>query len=54
METFDFAGKDIDLAIRELLKSFRLPGEAQKIDRMMEKFAGLSRTHTTWFTMRRY
>ncbi|KAK6144922.1 hypothetical protein DH2020_021742 [Rehmannia glutinosa] len=28
-----------DRAIREFLKGFRLPGEAQKIDRIMEKFA---------------
>ncbi|EFJ20775.1 hypothetical protein SELMODRAFT_108099 [Selaginella moellendorffii] len=28
-----------DQAIREFLRSFRLPGEAQKIDRIMEKFA---------------
>lgn len=26
-------------ALRQFLWSFRLPGEAQKIDRMMEKFA---------------
>ena len=26
-------------ALRQYLWSFRLPGEAQKIDRMMEKFA---------------
>ena len=29
----------LDLALRRLLATFRLPGEAQKIDRMMEKFA---------------
>ncbi|CAN0086443.1 unnamed protein product, partial [Sphacelaria rigidula] len=28
-----------DEAIRYFLEGFRLPGEAQKIDRMMEKFA---------------
>ena len=28
-----------DEAIRHFLSGFRLPGEAQKIDRMMEKFA---------------
>lgn len=30
---------DIDVAIRVFLAGFRLPGEAQKIDRLMEKFA---------------
>ncbi|CAD7699204.1 unnamed protein product [Ostreobium quekettii] len=29
----------IDMALRKLLAGFRLPGEAQKIDRIMEKFA---------------
>ncbi|CAD7697716.1 unnamed protein product [Ostreobium quekettii] len=29
----------IDAALRKLLAGFRLPGEAQKIDRIMEKFA---------------
>ena len=28
-----------DLALRHFLTGFRLPGEAQKIDRLMEKFA---------------
>lgn len=34
-----FSGHMIDLALRQLLARFRLPGEAQKIDRIMEKFA---------------
>lgn len=34
-----FEGLVFDDAIRHFLKGFRLPGEAQKIDRMMEKFA---------------
>ncbi|OWZ09970.1 LOW QUALITY PROTEIN: Brefeldin A-inhibited guanine nucleotide-exchange protein [Phytophthora megakarya] len=32
-------GLEIDVAIRHFLAGFRLPGESQKIDRMMEKFA---------------
>ncbi|CAI5476702.1 unnamed protein product, partial [Closterium sp. Yama58-4] len=32
-------GMDFDEAIRAVLLGFRLPGEAQKIDRIMEKFA---------------
>jgi brefeldin A-inhibited guanine nucleotide-exchange protein len=35
----DFSNVPIDEAIRNFLSGFRLPGEAQKIDRMMEKFA---------------
>ena len=35
----DFTGMAFDLAIRYFLAGFRLPGEAQKIDRLMEKFA---------------
>ena len=32
--------KSFDMALRELLHAFRLPGEAQMIDRIMETFAG--------------
>ena len=35
----DFTGMAFDEAIRLFLSGFRLPGEAQKIDRIMEKFA---------------
>mmetsp|Transcript_21419 Transcript_21419/g.52713 ORF Transcript_21419/g.52713 Transcript_21419/m.52713 type:complete len:2171 (+) Transcript_21419:98-6610(+) len=35
----DFDGLQFDDAIRFYLSGFRLPGEAQKIDRIMEKFA---------------
>jgi hypothetical protein len=34
-----YGGQTIDAALRSLLAQFRLPGEAQKIDRIMEKFA---------------
>lgn len=34
-----FAQLELDTALREFLWKFRLPGEAQKIDRMMEAFA---------------
>jgi len=34
-----FAGSELDAALRAFLALFRLPGEAQKISRMMEKFA---------------
>ncbi|KAL6569404.1 Brefeldin A-inhibited guanine nucleotide-exchange protein 2 [Orobanche minor] len=39
VDSFDFEGIEFDEAIRVLLQGFRLPGEAQKIDRIMEKFA---------------
>lgn len=39
VDAFDFAGLTIVQALRTLLDKFRLPGEAQKIDRIMEKFA---------------
>lgn len=35
----DFTNMEFDEAIKHFLSGFRLPGEAQKIDRMMEKFA---------------
>ena len=37
--SLDFSGMDFVQALRQFLQAFRLPGEAQKIDRMMEKFA---------------
>jgi len=36
---FDFKRKRLDEALREMLATFRLPGEAQQIDRIMENFA---------------
>ncbi|XP_044507637.1 brefeldin A-inhibited guanine nucleotide-exchange protein 1-like isoform X2 [Mangifera indica] len=39
VDSFNFKGMDFGEAIRFLLRGFRLPGEAQKIDRIMEKFA---------------
>ena len=39
VDQMDFTGQPFEEAIRVYLKGFRLPGEAQKIDRMMEKFA---------------
>ncbi|KAF7638012.1 SEC7 domain-containing protein [Meloidogyne graminicola] len=39
VDSFDFSGVNIVQALRTLLNKFRLPGEAQKIDRIMEKFA---------------
>ena len=39
VENMDFTGMKFDMAIRHFLSGFRLPGEAQKIDRLMEKFA---------------
>ncbi|TQD86038.1 hypothetical protein C1H46_028424 [Malus baccata] len=39
VDSFEFRGLEFDEAIRAFLQGFRLPGEAQKIDRIMEKFA---------------
>ncbi|KAG6499169.1 hypothetical protein ZIOFF_038925 [Zingiber officinale] len=39
VDSFEFHGMEFDEAIRCFLQGFRLPGEAQKIDRIMEKFA---------------
>jgi len=39
---FDFkAGETIENALRKVLESFRLPGEAQQIDRVVEAFAAV-------------
>lgn len=39
VDLFEFHGIDFVPALRKFLEGFRLPGEAQKIDRLMEKFA---------------
>lgn len=39
VDSMNFANMDIVAALRHFLEGFRLPGEAQKIDRLMEKFA---------------
>lgn len=39
VDSMNFSGMKFDIAIRELLARFQLPGEAQKIDQIMEKFA---------------
>ena len=39
VDMLDFKNKDLVQALRLFLEGFRLPGEAQKIDRLMEKFA---------------
>lgn len=39
MHLFDFGGLRVDEGLRIVLKSFRLPGEAQQIERIVETFA---------------
>ncbi|KKY23719.1 putative guanine nucleotide exchange factor [Diplodia seriata] len=39
METFDFGGQRVDEALRQLLNTFRLPGESQLIERIVTEFA---------------
>jgi hypothetical protein len=36
VDMMDFSGMEFDVALRLFLSRLRLPGEAQKIDRMME------------------
>ena len=38
-DLMSFHGLSIDMALRKFMTGFRLPGEGQKIDRFMEKFA---------------
>ncbi|CAD6980440.1 unnamed protein product [Tilletia controversa] len=42
---FDFHGKSIADALRELLETFRLPGESQQISRITETFAKIFFSH---------
>ena len=39
LDLFDFAGKRVDEALRDLLNSFRLPGESQLIERIVTVFS---------------
>ena len=39
VDQMDFSEMDFVPALRLFLEGFRLPGEAQKIDRLMEKYA---------------
>jgi len=39
VDLFDFSQLPFVPALRRFLDGFRLPGEAQKVDRLMEKFA---------------
>ena len=39
LDTFDFTGKRVDEALRDLLNSFRLPGESQLIERIVTVFS---------------
>ncbi len=41
VELMDFSGMKFVEALRHFLQAFRLPGEAQKIDRFMLKFANI-------------
>ena len=38
-DAHDFAGLELDEALRAFVRPFRVPGEAQKIDRLVERFA---------------
>ena len=45
MRKMEFEDATLDGALRTLLKTFRLPGEAQMIDRILEKFAMIYHEH---------
>ena len=38
-DSHDFAGLELDEALRVFVRPFRVPGEAQMIDRLVERFA---------------
>ncbi|KAM7275985.1 hypothetical protein ACFE04_017851 [Oxalis oulophora] len=38
-DTFEFGGMNLDTALRTYLETFRLPGESQKIQRILEAFS---------------
>ncbi len=46
VKSFDFRQKNIDEALRAFLSTFRLPGEAQIIERIVERLA--DHWHTTF------
>ncbi|KAI3359240.1 hypothetical protein L3Q82_002759 [Scortum barcoo] len=48
VELHEFADLNLVQALRQFLWSFRLPGEAQKIDRMMEAFASRYQLSENW------
>ncbi|KAI9188805.1 hypothetical protein H9P43_000227 [Blastocladiella emersonii ATCC 22665] len=43
--SLDFVGHEFDQALRNLLTHFRLPGEAQKIDRILDQFGETYHAH---------
>lgn len=47
MHLFEFNGLRVDEALRLLLKSFRLPGESQQIERIVELFA---ESYVSWLS----
>lgn len=49
IDELEFSGMNLVQALRLFLHNFRLPGEAQKIDRLMEKFASrFCETNPKW------
>jgi golgi-specific brefeldin A-resistance guanine nucleotide exchange factor 1 len=47
LNRFDFTGKRVDEALRELLESFRLPGESALIERIITSFSHKYCSHST-------
>ena len=51
VDQLNFNEMDFVSGLRRFLEGFRLPGEAQKIDRLMEKFASrFCECNTKWVT----
>ena len=43
---FDLSGQSLLASLRQFLEAFRLPGEAQQIDRVLDAFAGYALQHS--------
>jgi len=48
VRSFDFRGLNIVTALRAFLEAFRLPGESQMIERLMEDFSGRLFAQSPW------
>jgi brefeldin A-resistance guanine nucleotide exchange factor 1 len=42
VESFEFTGQRLDVALRQILETFRLPGDAAEIDKIINHFSGLN------------
>jgi len=49
VESFEFHGLRLDLALRQFLETFRLPGDAAEIDKIINHFSGIFYTTSLQF-----